>query len=249
MLQNSVRSSDRVSKRMRLEAYLSLGVGMIGMTASAEAGVVTIDVTTRGLTGYNGGLGVPGNGAFKYVPSLFPPGSPGSLGVFAWGYYAGNVSGLRGRTGLTLAVSGGLANPTVFALNAPIDSAATWSSDEKATSFNVPDTDGSEVKTPNFSNGFIGFRSEVNSNYYFGWLEVSWNNTAGYGGVFEILRGAYESTPNTLIFAGDTGSGGGAVPEPTSGAIAAMLLGGTALRQWRKKRRDSDSAAKECLVV
>ena len=33
--------------------------------------------------------------------------------------------------------------------------------------------------------------------------------------------------------------GGGTVPEPSSGVVVAMLMAGTALRQWRKNRREA----------
>jgi len=33
------------------------------------------------------------------------------------------------------------------------------------------------------------------------------------------------------------------VPEPASGAVVALLMGGTALRQWRKKRLQESNEA------
>ena len=96
-----------------------------------------------------------------------------------------------------------------------------------------------DYKAPVFgTNSFMGFRFSTNENVdvYYGWLEVTWNGTD----TFQILAAAYEDTPNTAIAAGSTG--GGAVPEPASSAIVALLMGGTALRQWRKKRCENDTA-------
>jgi hypothetical protein len=241
----------RSRRRMRLASYIATAMGTTALASSADAGVISIDVAGKGLTGDNGGLGISLGGASKSVTGLFPPGSPGTLGVFAWGdsttplYY---FAGFTGSNGLSIAADGGIHSTTVFASNAEIGPGARWSTDSFETGFNVYKY-GYENKKPNFQNGFIGFRSQVGSDYYYGWLEVTWSNGSGWGGVFNILSGAYESTPNTMIKAGDTtGGGGGAVPEPASSAVVALLMGGTALRQWRKKRRDAESADSESLA-
>lgn len=235
------------AKYMRIEVYLASGIGMVGMAATSDAGVVTINLSQAGsgqvdIRGFNGGIGTPPDmqGGSKLVPGLISPTGPGDLALYAWGYL-GNLyrAGFVGSNGLSFAVLGGDANPEVFRTDDPIGPSATWSDVASETVFNWS---VDEYKKASFGNGtggyFIGFRSNNGTDSFYGWLEVEWNNSAGYGGVFQILRGAYENTPNTLILAGDTG-GGGAVPEPASGAIAAMLMGGAALRQWRKKRRQA----------
>ena len=70
----------------------------------------------------------------------------------------------------------------------------------------------------------MGFRSGEPDNYIYGYFEVTWNETSSE---FEILSGAYESTPNTPI----------AVPEPSAIAltgIGALALGAGAIRRSRK---------------
>ena len=68
----------------------------------------------------------------------------------------------------------------------------------------------------------MGFKT-AQGNY--GWLEVTWNAKASE---FEILSGAYESTPGVSILAG-------AVPEPSS-SLLALVAGGAALTRRRRQR-------------
>jgi hypothetical protein len=99
--------------------------------------------------------------------------------------------------------------------------------------------------SPNFGpSSYMGFRlttTGFGTYYTYGWVEVTWD-----GANFEILSAAYEDTPNTSILAGDTGAA--PVPEPASSAVVALLMGGTALRQWRKKRRDQDQVNRQTLA-
>lgn len=64
-----------------------------------------------------------------------------------------------------------------------------------------------------------------------GWGRDSYDEVSG------VPRGRY-----TAVFGGDdVGFAIGSsepVPEPASGAIAILLMGGTALRRWRKKRSE-----------
>lgn len=243
----------RPSKRWRIEAYLATGVGLLGVTATADAGIVTINLTSAGtdgvdITGDNGGLGTPayGSGAQTSVSGFFPNGSGTSnnLGIFAWGYSTSPAyrAGFAPSGGLMMAITAGYASPQVFQLNDEIGPGGSlnWSEDSRYTAFTFTDASYNDYKKDSFLGGYIGFRATVGADYYYGWMQVDWNNTAGYGGVFNILAAAYEDSPNTLIRAGDVG-GSAAVPEPASSAVAALLMGGTALRHWRKKRREAAS--------
>jgi len=242
------------SRRARLEAYLAAGVGSafaVGTGTWAEAGIIVLDLTNVGtngdnITGVNGGLGVLDYGGQKTVNGFFPSGSGGTnnLTIFAYGYYSGSRAGFGPSDGLKIAITGGYASPQVLQLNDEIGPGGTftWSDDSKFTVFNLNDYH----KQDNFTGGYLAFRAEVGSDFYYGWMKVDWNNSSGYGGVFNILAAAYEDTPNTLILAGETGAA--AVPEPASSAAVALLMGGAALRRWRKKRRDAEPVSSESLA-
>jgi hypothetical protein len=82
----------------------------------------------------------------------------------------------------------------------------------------------------------MGFKT-TQGNY--GWLEVTWTASTGE---FQILSGAYESTPDVAILAG-AGAGPAAVPEPGTWAAAALLAGGAAFVRWRKRRDETQKEA------
>ena len=104
-----------------------------------------------------------------------------------------------------------------------------------------PYSNVSTYSAPDFTRGsYMGFRFGSGSSYKYGWLEMTWDSTSSQ---FQILSGAYESSPNTQILAGATGAT--PVPESTaSGGLMGLLLGGAALRQWRKSRSKADVAEK-----
>jgi hypothetical protein len=62
-------------------------------------------------------------------------------------------------------------------------------------------------------------------------LEVTWDGTSEN---WQILSGAYETTVNTAIAAGQ---GAASVPAPSPASLLALIVGGAALRQWRAGRR------------
>ncbi len=72
-------------------------------------------------------------------------------------------------------------------------------------------------------NAYLGIEFLIAGQAHYGWVHI--NNPAGQAGGF-ILDWAYETSPNTPIFAG-------AVPEPSSFAL--FVLGGFALL-WMKRR-------------
>lgn len=231
------------SRRYRLNTYLATGLGACGLASSAEAGVVSINITSPNISGVNAGVA---SGA-KTVITSWPIAGAGELEIYnAFTYNADVGSGTRwgfdgdnnGDGRLRFAITGGYASARNFSAGSLIDSSAYWSGNSNHIAFryiSAPD----DHKAPVFgTNSFMGFRFSTNRNVdvYYGWLEVTWNGTD----TFQILAAAYEDTPNTAIAAGSTG--GGAVPEPASSAIVALLMGGTALRQWRKKRCENDTA-------
>jgi hypothetical protein len=232
------RSGSMRSRRYRLNTYLATGLGACGLASSAEAAVVSINITSPNISGVNAGVA---SGA-KTVITSWPIAGAGTLEIYnayvdsgtKWGFDGDN----NGAGRLRFAITGGYASPRNFSAGSLIDSSADWSTSPSRIAFryiSAPD----DHKAPVFgTNSFMGFRFSTNRNVdvYYGWLEVTWNGTD----TFQILAAAYEDTPNTAIAAGSTG--GGAVPEPASSAIVALLMGGTALRQWRKKRCENDTA-------
>ena len=227
------------SRRYRLNTYLATGLGACGLASSAEAAVVSINITSPNISGVNAGVA---SGA-KTVITSWPIAGAGTLEIHnayvnddetLWGF-DGESNG-AGR--LDFAYSGVYADPRNFSAGSLIDSSANWTSRGNDTAFRYI-SGPNDFKAPVFgTNSFMGFRFSTNGNVdvYYGWLEVTWNGTD----TFQILAAAYEDTPNTAIAAGSTG--GGAVPEPASSAVVALLMGGTALRQWRKKRCENDTA-------
>ena len=204
----------------RLSGYLAAGVGagIVG-TAPAEAGIVQIDIGPSGFNigSINAGLSL-GQSTTK---NNFPLAGAGSLGL-SNGY---SRHGLSGSGGLVFAASSGYASPTKFTAGQTISGSTVFQTGPYLTAFR----DG-PTASPNFGAGsYMGFRTAQN---YYGWLEVTWDNTSNQ---FQILSGAYENTPNTPINAA-------AVPEPTAIAmtgVAALALGAGAIRRARKARRES----------
>ena len=238
----SVSSKSRTgsvrSRRDRLKTYLATGLGACGVATSAEAGVVSIDITNPDISGVNGGVS-----AGQYAKFVWPIAGSGFIRIA--NNYFGGYRGLNGEYNgsgrLQFAISGGNTSPRNFSAGYQIDSNAAWSQSASYTSFRYQSS-----TAPVFGpNSFMGMRFSTNSgtDWYYGWVEVTWNGSDE----FEILAAAYEDTLNTPILAGNTG-GGGAVPEPASGAVVALLMGGTALRQWRKKRRENDAANSDSLA-
>ena len=77
----------------------------------------------------------------------------------------------------------------------------------------------------------MGFKTAQNN---YGWLEVSWSSSLLD---WEILSGAYETSPNTGI--------GIPVPEPVAvslAGVAALAMGGAAVRRWRTARREQQGS-------
>lgn len=210
------------ARRARLEVYLAAGVGAIGVATSAEAGVISIDLT--GKTGDNMGVAP---GVFQDFYDVLPNSQRLSV-LNNYGSYG--MRGLSVQNGGGIATTGGnsFATPVKFGAGETIGSSSTFYDSYSPTVFK------STWRTaPDFGpNSFLGFKT---ASGQYGYFEVLWTNSTN---IFKLVSAAYESTPGVAI---QTPSS--AVPEPASGAIAALLMGGTALRQWRKKRRDESNEA------
>lgn len=97
----------------------------------------------------------------------------------------------------------------------------------------------SRRSVPDFGpNSFLGFRTTTGQ---YGYIEVLWTASTN---TFKLVSAAYESDVGLAIQT----PGGAPVPKQASGAVVALLMGGTALRQWNKKRRDQETACDESLA-
>ena len=221
-----------------LPAYLAAGAGMAGLATSTEAAIVDIDLTSLGIgtpvdvTPVNGGVSP---GTPLQITDWLGTGS-GIFGIAnqtnAKGIYG---TGILGAPYLEFAVIGGDATPKNFSLGDPLNSFTTWSTAIYYAGFKYASS--SSLNFTSSPQSYMGFRFGTTGSYNYGWLQVTWDQTD-----FWILDGAYESTVNGLITAGATAS---AVPESTaSGGLMGLLLGGAALRQWRKSRNKADVAEK-----
>lgn len=221
----SARKASSAS-RSALGRYLAAGLGATGLASvDSEAAVVSIDISS--VSAPNGGV-APGNiENFIFTTAEGTAGfrlfnTDDGLGFAALGAYNAAVDNS------SFISSGGLALPTNFPASALISASlpqgSAWvDDDDSATLFNYYGN-----VSPNFgANSFLGFRFESGTDFHYGYFEVTWDNVENE---FQILSGAYESTPNTPI----------AVPEPTGVALAgigALALGAGAIRRSRKARK------------
>ena len=228
----SRKSNGGAARRARLAAYMATGVGAIGLGTSSQAAVIPITLT--GNTGDNNmGLAPGTNQNFYFIP--------GST-LFAANAYIGNtgvsVQGISGG-GIAATGSGFADTPIKFGPGSLIGpTSGTFENSYTPTMFK-----NSGRTVGDFGpNSFLGFRTEkVGGVNYYGYIEVLWTASTN---TFKLVSAAYEDTGAAI----QTPGGGGAVPEPASGAVVALLMGGTALRQWRKKRRDQETACDESLA-
>ena len=133
------------------------------------------------------------------------------------------------------------ASPNNFGLGTTIDVSASFDGFVARTVFRY--TGDGSVSADFGANSFMGFRFGVfgGTDFNYGWLEATWTSSTN---TFQLLSGAYESTVNTPILAGAAAP----VPEPTTGALAALVLGGTALGVARRRRQKAAAATTEQAV-
>lgn len=210
------------ARRPRLEGYFAVGVGAIGLGTFSEAAVVSIDLT--GKTGDN--MGIAPGGFQDFYDVL--PNSQRLTGFNGNGFSVSRGISVQNGGGIAATAGNAFGQPVKFASGATIDSSSNFYSSSNPTVFQT-----SFRTVADFGpNSFLGFKTAAGQ---YGYFEVLWTASTN---TFKLVSAAYESTPGVAI---QTPSG--AVPEPASGAIAALLMGGTALRQWRKKRRELSNEA------
>ena len=240
----SRKSNGGAARRARLAAYMATGVGAIGLGTSSQAAVVSINLT--GYTGDNMGI-APGPGSYpagRGSISNFTPGT--ALFGFnnVYGKYTGVALGTPGQGGTPVGI---LTTTGNGAFDIPINVGAGVSIGPSSGNFEegyISTLFKNHLRSaPDFGpSNFLGFRTGMGQ---YGYIEVLWTTSTN---TFKLVSAAYESDAGVAIQTPSGGGGGGAVPEPASGAVVALLMGGTALRQWRKKRRDQETACGESLA-
>ena len=203
-----------------------VAAGLLSSAGTAQAALITIDIGSSGFNigGINGGVS---DGSFSVTPDF--PIYENTLTIF--NNYSGTNTGLLGSFEIYFAAGASPATPVKFALNDSIGSGSNYTWDAEGLFKFYSDS------SPDFGAGsYMGFQTGQ-GNY--GWLEVTWNSTSQD---FQILSGAYESTPNVAILAGAGGPGPAAVPEPGQVAASLLLLVGIGGYVFIKRRKTAKPA-------
>ena len=197
-----------------------VAAGLLFSAGTAQAEIISINI---GPSGFNIG---GSNGGVPYddfaVLSNFPI-SDNTLALYN-NLGLNRITGLLGvptGTNLMFANEGSPASPHKFSRNDSIGSTyQDWTAGQESY-FRI-----SSSVSPNFGSGsYMGF---LTSQGNYGWLEVTWTASSDQ---FQILSGAYESSPNTAILAGAV-----AVPEPSTYAMLATGLAALGLVSRRRSR-------------
>ena len=232
-------------------AIAGVGAGILG-TQSAEAGIVTIDLSTAGpdgtsISGINAGLNAnqsavwlinaangnsaslrltnfPGNDNYNAIGFDFH-GTGANPGIVAYGAFT--HSGLYPKS----------ATPTAFSAGALIDGTVfTTSFGNFGSGPTFREFYGIEYLSPDITNKYLAFKTNItapNTEPNYGWINVNWNSTSKE---FEILGAAYESVAGVAIQTPSSAP----VPEiDPSGLASAMslVIGSAAMLEQRRRKR------------
>jgi hypothetical protein len=228
------------SRRAAAAAVVSLGAGVLG-TQSAEAGIVTIDLTNVNgvnFTGQNAGLTV---GNSKSTIISFGGARQLQFNVLLFRgvntYFTGPSNNGNFNTYGGIANSGSICTPLIYTEGASVGGPVN---NFNSNLFYTPNFRYEYSAAPTFD-GYLGFLSSPDGGNpgVYGWIKATWNGTN-----FQFYSAAYESTPGVAIRAGDTGVA--AVPEPTTMAVfglGALVLGAGKVRKQRAARRQKQAEA------
>lgn len=226
----------------RLATYCTLSIGACTLaTSDSQAQFVSINITSAGsssanISGPNAGLI---SGSNLLVPDFAGSGS-GSLILVN----QSPAIGLAGLYGLSFSATSGYCTPKNFAYGASIDNSSPFfGSISYGVSYESVFAVGVSSSSNFGANSFMGFRFGSSGNYNYGWIEVTWSNSTS---TFQILSAGYEATVNTPILAGVSAT---PVPETSSAYPLALALGGVAVRQYRKRRKQQAASCAEAAVV
>lgn len=199
--------------RERLGTYLTAAIGAGTLAGTADAAIVTLDISAFG--GPNANL--PDRQSM-IVPLL--PGNFMSVTNNRFGQISGVGADWSGPLNLAMKADGsGLFN---FGTGAVIGASAKWNSDYNyKTYFKYSGT-----TQPAWEAGScIGFQANSATTPLYGWLKVTW---APLSNTFEFLSGAYENSGAPIL------AGVSVVPEPASALSTMGLLASGLLIRRRK---------------
>jgi hypothetical protein len=239
----ATRASPRPSFASRWAAYPLAAVLSMLAAPSADAAIVTINLSSAGsgtptdITGTNAGKTF--NSGDTVVTNFV---AGGDLNIL----FKNSLIGLDGTshfggTSLAFAVNASppsYADPRNYAQGQSIGSDSFYSDSNSETVFYF--SLGPAVRS-NFGPGsFMGFRVGSTGSYNYGYIEVLWNYDSVTPGnsTFQLLSAAYEPTLNTAITTPVSTPAPASVPEPSTGVmgLAGLVWAGLAgfQRRWAR---------------
>jgi len=219
----------RHPRHPNLRAYLAVGMGasVLG-TVESDGAIVSIDLGPSGFNVLGANAGISSGGYRNVANFPISNGSPVlvlSNGFYGWVGVSGNP---KFNVAYTPGVPNSYASPKKFVGGQTIDGSSSFNFAQNIANFKV-----TSYVAPDWGPGsYLGFQVKDGSDSYYGYLEATWSTSTN---TFELLSGAYESTPNTPI------TTPAALPEPSTIAltgIGALAVGAGAIRRSRKARRE-----------
>jgi hypothetical protein len=114
------------------------------------------------------------------------------------------------------------------------------------SSYRYPYTSHSVFGNAPFSHKYALFRFILNSEFHYGWVELSLDNPdvygLGSGPTLTVHRWAISDTANAIVPAGADEELASGVPEPGSFALTglgALALGAAGVRRWKAARKEA----------
>lgn len=158
-------------------------------------------IVTGTLGNFEGSYGIDfnndGTAEFYIRDAGFEVTHTNAMLMFAWSENGNNI-----WTNGTLD-AGGWDDVKPLTAGTSIGSNGNWEAQGDAYLVNYYD----ETLFPSDADSYIGFRIKINGNTHYGWAKVHVSGTVSTGLQIQWLQCAYESTPNTPIVAGSTGTG------------------------------------------